>query len=100
MSSTDLFKLIFLIGLIVAEVIRFPHRQRVKQERKQTRHADDRTRPIDFVLDIAAFAGMEIIPLAYVFWSWPSFATYDRIDLLGWPGVLAFAGCLYLLYRA
>ncbi len=34
MSGSDLFKLIFLIGLIAAEVIRFPHRMRNKQERR------------------------------------------------------------------
>jgi protein-S-isoprenylcysteine O-methyltransferase Ste14 len=99
MSSSDLFKWIFLIGLIVAEVIRFPHRMRNKQERRKKQSAD-RTRPIDLVLDLAAFSGMEIIPLIYVFSGWPPFADYARLDLLGWLGAIAFAGCLYLLYRA
>lgn len=99
MSSGDLFKLIFMIGLIAAEVIRFPHRMRNKQERRKKQSAD-RTRPIDFALDLAAFSGMEIIPLIYVFGGWPSFADYTRPDLLGWLGALLFAGCLYVLYRA
>ena len=99
MSSSDLFKLIFLIGLIVAEVIRFPHRMRNKQERRQKQSAD-RTRPIDLVLDLGAFTGMEILPLIYVFSGWPSFADYARPDVLGWLGAVVFAGCLYLLYRA
>ena len=100
MSSNDLFKLIFLIGLIAAEVIRFPHRMRVKQARRQKKTTDDRTRPIDLALDLAAFSGMEIIPLIYVFSGWPQFADYPRPDLLGWLGALLFAGCLYVLYRA
>ena len=100
MSSGDLFKLIFLIGVIAAEVIRFPHRMRVKQARRQKTATDDRTRPIDFALDLAAFAGMEIIPLIYVFWGWPPLADYARPELLGWLGTIGFAGCLYVLYRA
>ncbi len=99
MNSGDLFKLIFMIGLIAAEVIRFPHRMRNKQERRKKQSAD-RTRPIDLVLDLAAFSGMEIIPLIYVFSGWPQFADYARPEVFGWLGVVLFAGCLYLLYRA
>ena len=99
MSSSDLFKLIFLIGVIAAEVIRFPHRMRNKQARR-TKQSADRTRPIDLVLDLGAFTGMEILPLIYVFSGWPQFADYTRPEVLGWLGAVVFAGCLYLLYRA
>lgn len=97
---TTVFKVLFLIGIVAAEVIRFPHRQRNKLERRQKRAADDRTRPIDLALDLLAFAGMEIIPLIYIFTGWLDFANYPQIDVLGGLGVVAFGGCLWLLYRA
>ena len=37
----NLFKIIFLVCMIIAEVIRFPHRQRNKREMRQKKLADD-----------------------------------------------------------
>ncbi len=97
---TTIFKVLFLIGIVAAEVIRFPHRQRNKLERRQKRATEDRTRPIDLALDLLAFAGMEIIPLIYIFTGWLDFANYPQINVLGALGAVAFGGCLWLLYRA
>jgi len=47
------FKYLFLVGLIVEEVIRFPHRRRQRQEWRAKRMAETRTSPLDFTLDIA-----------------------------------------------
>jgi protein-S-isoprenylcysteine O-methyltransferase Ste14 len=96
----DSFKLIFLAGLIAAEVIRFPHRMRVKRERRQKKGGDDRTRAIDLALDLLAFAGMEIIPLFYIFGTWLDFADYRLPPWAGWFGTAFFGGVLWLLWRS
>jgi protein-S-isoprenylcysteine O-methyltransferase Ste14 len=94
------FKWIFLIGVIVEEVIRAPHRRRQRREWKANRLADQRMRGSDFALDMIAFAGMEIIPLVYVFSGWPNFADYSLPDWTGWAGAAVYAVALWLLWRA
>jgi len=98
--SETIFQYIFLAGIIAAEVIRFPHRQRNKRERLQRRTKDDRTRPGDFALDMLAFAGMEIIPLVYIFSSWLDFADYTLPLWASWLGVLIMVPMLWLLWKA
>jgi protein-S-isoprenylcysteine O-methyltransferase Ste14 len=98
--SETIFQYIFLAGLIAAEIIRFPHRQRNKRERLQKRTKDDRTRPGDFALDMLAFAGMEIIPLVYIFSSWLDFADYTLPLWASWLGVLIMIPMLWLLWKA
>lgn len=98
--SETIFQYIFLAGIIAAEVIRFPHRQRNKRERLQKRTKDDRTRPGDFALDMLAFAGMEIIPLVYIFSSWLDFADYTLPLWASWLGVFIMVPMLWLLWKA
>jgi protein-S-isoprenylcysteine O-methyltransferase Ste14 len=98
--SETIFQYIFLAGLIAAEIIRFPHRQRNKRERLQKRTKDDRTRRGDFALDMLAFAGMEIIPLVYIFSSWLDFADYTLPLWASWLGVLIMIPMLWLLWKA
>ena len=98
--SETFFQYIFLAGIIAAEVIRFPHRQRNKRERLQKRTKDDRTRRGDFALDMLAFAGMEIIPLVYIFSSWLDFADYTLPLWASWLGVLVMVPMLWLLWKA
>jgi protein-S-isoprenylcysteine O-methyltransferase Ste14 len=99
MSDTT-FKIVFLIGLIVSETIRFPHRKRNQRERKQQRLAEARTTRWEFALDMLAFLGMEIIPLVYVFSAWLDFADYSLPDWLSWLGVPMFALGLLVLRQA
>lgn len=99
MSETS-FEYIFLAGIIAAEIIRFPHRQRNKRERRQKRTTDDRTRPGDFALDMLAFTGMEIIPLVYIFSSWLDFADYALPLWANWLGVVVLGLSLMLLWKA
>jgi protein-S-isoprenylcysteine O-methyltransferase Ste14 len=98
--SETVFQYIFLAGIIAAEVIRFPHRQRNKRERRERRTADDRTRSGDFALDMLAFTGMEIIPLVYIFSSWLAFADYTLPLWASWLGVLIMVPMLWLLWKA
>ncbi|MBU0492824.1 MAG: isoprenylcysteine carboxylmethyltransferase family protein [Chloroflexi bacterium] len=99
-----ILKVTFVIGLVASETIRFPHRMRVKRERKEKRLADERWTVSDFVLDLLAFAGMEIIPLVYVLTPWLGFADYrlpvEVQALMGVAGALAFAAGLWLLWRS
>ncbi len=94
------FKIIFLLGLIAVEVIRFPHRKRNQRERKEKKIAVARTRSVDFALDLLSFAGTEVVPLVYIFTPWLDFANYELPAALGWIGALVFAAGLYLLWRA
>jgi len=96
----NIFKIIFLVCMIVAEVIRFPHRQRNKREMRQKKLAENRINPLDTALDLLAFAGMEIIPLIYIFTSWLSFANYTLPAVLGWLGAAIFVVALWLLWRS
>jgi protein-S-isoprenylcysteine O-methyltransferase Ste14 len=94
------FEYVFLAGIIAAEIIRFPHQQRSRRERRQKRAADDRTRRGDFALDMLAFAGMEIIPIVYIFSSWLDFADYALPLWANWFGVVVLGLSLVLLWRA
>ncbi len=96
----NLFKIVFLACMIIAEVIRFPHRQRNKREVREKKLAESRINPLDFTLDMLAFAGMELIPLIYIFTSWLNFANYSLPDVLGWLGAAIFVAALWLLWRA
>ena len=94
------FKYLFLIGLIGQEVIRFPHRKRHRQEWREKRMAETRTRPFDVALDMLAFTGMELIPILYVFTPWLNFADYALPTWASWIGMAVLAGAVWLLWRA
>jgi hypothetical protein len=98
--SNALFKYLFLLGLIVEEVIRLPHRRRNRRERLQKQMAQVRTRAIDIALDLLAFTGMEIIPIVYVFTPWLRFADYALPAWAGPLGAVALAFGVWLLWRA
>ena len=96
----NLFKYLFLIGLVVEEVIRFPHRRRQRREWREKRMAETRMSPLDFALDMLAITGMELIPFLYVFTPWLNFADYVLPAWIGWIGVIVLAGAVWLLWRA
>jgi protein-S-isoprenylcysteine O-methyltransferase Ste14 len=96
----NLFKFIFLVCMIIAEVIRYPHRQRNKREMRAKRLAESRINPLDTALDLLAFTSMEIIPLIYIFTSWLNFANYTLPAVLGWLGTAIFSVALWLLWRS
>jgi len=98
--SETIFEYIFLAGIIAAEVIRFPHQQRDRRERRRKRATEDRTRPGDSALDILAFTGMEIIPVIYIFSPWLDFADYTLPLWASWLGVLLLGLMLWLLWKA
>ena len=96
----DIFQGIFLVGLILMEVVRFPHRKRQRKEWREKRMVETRLSPLDFTLDMLAFAGTEIIPLIYLFSRWFDFADYPLPSAMRWLGVPLAAGAVWLLARA
>jgi protein-S-isoprenylcysteine O-methyltransferase Ste14 len=94
------FKILFLIGLILEEVIRYPHRMRNKHDIQQKRIADNRVTGTNFLLDMLAFTGMEIIPIIYIFATWLDFADYRLPAWAGWIGAAIFVVALWLLWRS
>ena len=95
---------LFLVGLVLSEAIRFPHRMRHKRAMQAGLVRDSRVSGPEFALDLIAFCGMELLPLVYVFTGWIDFADI-RLSL---PvaagatalGAAAFAAGLWLLRKA
>ncbi len=102
--SSLLPKVLFTLGLILAEAIRFPHRRRHKREWQQGRLSDNRLSAPEFALDLLAFCGMEILPLLNVFTGWFDFAdvhiSRPAAAAATVMGTGVFAAGLWLLRRA
>lgn len=96
----ELFKYLFLAGLIGQEVIRFPHRRRQRQAWREKRIAQTRARPLDVALDLLAFTGMEIVPILYIFTTWFNFADYALPAWVSAVGVIVMVSAVWLLWRA
>ncbi len=94
------FKWIFLIAEIAVETIRFPHRMRNKRDRRSHALGESRIGVLETILDLAAFAGMQVLPLIYIFSNWVRAADYTLPAWAGWMGTLIMAGALWLLWRA
>jgi protein-S-isoprenylcysteine O-methyltransferase Ste14 len=93
-------KYLFLAGVVVEEIIRFPHRRRQRRAWRAKRIALTRTSPLDIALDMVAFTGMEITPVVYAFTTWLDFADYRMPAWVGWVGVTVLAAAVWLLWRA
>ncbi|HNB53800.1 MAG TPA: protein-S-isoprenylcysteine O-methyltransferase [Anaerolineales bacterium] len=98
--TPNFFKVLFLIGLLLEETIRAPHRKRQRKEWREKRMTETRTNRLDFSLDMLAFTGMEILPILYVFTSWFNFADYALPAWLSWIGMVPLVGGIWLLFRA
>ncbi|MGE5249876.1 MAG: protein-S-isoprenylcysteine O-methyltransferase [Bacteroidota bacterium] len=94
------FEVIYLMGWVGAEIIRFPHRQRNKSDRWHHRLAESRIGGREYVFDITAFFGTQILPLFCIFSTWLDFAAYRLPAAAGWFGALLLAGCVAVLWRA
>ncbi len=95
-----LFKLLFLVGLVLEELIRLPVQIRQRQSRKAKQVQVDALPASHALLDILAFAGLEIVPVVYILTPWLDFADYPLPTWVGWVGVGIFAFGLWLLWQA
>jgi protein-S-isoprenylcysteine O-methyltransferase Ste14 len=91
-----IFKLLFLLGLILAELTRWPHRR----ARRADRVKDNRVQGSERVLLLLILGGLWAIPLVYIFTPWLDVADYDLPAWPGWIGVVLLAVSLWLRWRA
>lgn len=96
----SIIEAIYLLGWVAAEVIRFPHRQRMKRSFREHSTADSRIGAPEFIFDVTAYFGTQVLPLVCIFTRWFSFADYSLPPAAGWAGVVLFAACIGLLWRA
>jgi protein-S-isoprenylcysteine O-methyltransferase Ste14 len=93
-------KILYLIGLLLAEAIRLPHRRKLKQDRQQKKNADKRLTKAERTVPFLILLGMWVIPLVYVFTPWLAFANYRLPGWAGWFGAVIFAAGLWLRRQA
>jgi protein-S-isoprenylcysteine O-methyltransferase Ste14 len=90
------FKLLFVICLVAASVIRALGVRRSGQQRR----AAERKLNLDALLLLLNFLGMIVIPFVYLLTSWLDFADYRLPTWAGLLGAPVFAFGLWLLWRS
>lgn len=93
---TLLFKITYLLALILEMVIRVPH----DRERRRTAVAKDQVSGLEYGLLVLLLVGMFILPMVYIFTPWLDFANYALPDWAGWAGVGLAAAALWVFWRA
>jgi protein-S-isoprenylcysteine O-methyltransferase Ste14 len=99
----SIFQVLYLIGLVGMETIRFPYRMRNKRDRRAGKIQKEVASWFDITLELISFLGAEVIPLIYLFSTWLDFANYQLpawLNWIGWLGAGIFAGALILLRKA
>lgn len=92
---TNPLKLSFLIAwAIYAFAIYGPSSHRFRRQKVAQEHS----RPLDVVHDMATLVAWQILPLVYVFTPWLDYANYHLPWWAGWAGVAALA-CAVLVLR-
>ena len=91
---------IFLIGLIVMEIIRFPHRRRNRLDMRKRRIQAMHAGRLDVTIDMLCFTGTHLIPLIYLFSPWLDYANYPLPGWAGWLGTVFMFAAIMLLWKA
>lgn len=94
MSTRLLFKILFVIGFVVAAVIRA---RAVRGTGRKRGLPED---PAERALLLLNFVGMQVLPLLYLVTPWLDFANYDLPALWGWVGVALFALAQWIIWRS
>jgi protein-S-isoprenylcysteine O-methyltransferase Ste14 len=89
----DIFRLLYLIGYVVAWAVRAPRAFRVKR----SAIVDDRKTSREVLLLALLFAGTLVMPLAHVSSPWFDFADYVVPAWTGAAGTVVFAFAIWLL---
>jgi hypothetical protein len=99
----NLFKILFLLGLVAGWLLRIPHFRRLRRQGVPvvTRfRATAYMTPVENLLAILALIGILVIPVVYVFVPWLDFADYRLPTWVGGAGVGLLAAGLWLQWRA
>ena len=91
------FEVIYLLGWLAAEAIRFPHRQRMKRQHREHSTGESRIGGREFIFDITAFFGTQVVPLVCIFSAWLDPAAYRFPPAAGWVGAVLLAASIGLL---
>lgn len=100
MLPEKFFVYLFLIGLLVQEIIRFPHRMRNKRAMRSHSFADDRSHGLELWLSLLALVGLEVLPLFLGFTDWLDRFNITLPQSLGWAGAVLMVLSCWLLWRA
>lgn len=92
----SIFKIFWLIGLILGSVIRAIY---AKRPRKDEIAIDRKTVLEGFLLSLSSL-GLLVLPLVYLFSPWLDFADYHLPTWVGWLGAAIFALALLLLWKS
>ncbi len=93
---TNLLKIAFIVGFVIASTIRATYARRYKPQKV----SDERNTGLDRFFLILPSLGMFFIPLIYILTPWLDFANYHLPDWAGWAGIVIFAFGLWLLWRS
>lgn len=94
MDTRTLFKIVFVVGFVIAGTIRARAVRKAGQERRMP---DD---PVERILLLSGFVGMQLLPLIYLVSPWLDFANYDLSAAWGWLGVALFAVGQVVIWRS
>jgi protein-S-isoprenylcysteine O-methyltransferase Ste14 len=93
--TPGLAKAILVVGAVAWFIIRWPHQRRSWKTAvaRSARNAREK------ILLTASFAGLGVVPFAYVATGFPRFADYPFRPVQAWLGALAFAASLWLFHQ-
>lgn len=97
---TTVFKAAFFIGMVLLEVIRAPHRARIRRDRREGKVTASQVKGSEAMLMTVSFFTMYVLPLVYIFSDWLDFADYSLPDWLGFVGILLMLVSLWIVWRA
>lgn len=95
----DLAKLIFVSGVLLFAILRFPHERR---SWRMARKKSVRTM-LELILLLIAILGLYGVPIVYVVFGFPEFADRSMIVAIAWLGAFLFLSgqaVLFIAHRA
>jgi len=94
------FVYLFVVGIIIEEIIRAPHRYRNKMDRRRGAIEEHHIGAVESVLMTLNLWGALLAPILYAFTDWFGFAEYELPAWGGFIGVACLAAAIWLLVRA
>ena len=98
--SADLLKIIYLVGLLVAEGLRLPQRLAHIPQVRQKTMADNRFKGLEQALLSLLILGVWIAPIVYCLTPWLDGVNYQLPFWAAWIGSVVFVIGLWLRWKA